>query len=95
MYGYFVQHITSSSTIDLFFVGNSLNRQEKQVILVIPPKRGKEELFSSKHFEALYDYVTAFSLMTYDFSNSHRPGKEKSPDTENSENKHNFKHISV
>lgn len=44
------------------------------IILVIPPKHGQESLFNQEHFEALYDYVTAFSLMTYDFSNPHRPG---------------------
>ncbi|KAJ8929825.1 hypothetical protein NQ314_017423 [Rhamnusium bicolor] len=45
-----------------------------ETILVIPPKRGKEELFTNLHFDALSDYVTAFSLMTYDFSNPQMPG---------------------
>ncbi|CAG9773867.1 unnamed protein product [Ceutorhynchus assimilis] len=42
-------------------------------ILVVPPKRNAD-LFTSKQFDALYDYVTAFSLMTYDFADPTRPG---------------------
>lgn len=57
------------------FLANTLALQEKETIIVVPPKRGKEEIFDHKHFEALYDSVTAFSLMTYDFSSPHRPGK--------------------
>lgn len=43
-------------------------------ILVIPPKRAHDALFTEEHFNALYDHVTAFSLMTYDYSNPRRPG---------------------
>lgn len=43
-------------------------------ILVIPPKRSQRGLFSDKEFDALYEFVTAFSLMTYDFSHPERPG---------------------
>ena len=44
-------------------------------ILVIPPVRKEMyDLFSRKHFEELYPYVTAFSLMTYDYSSIQRPG---------------------
>lgn len=50
--------------------------QALDLILVIPPNRGNEILFDDNNFEALYDYVTGFSLMTYDFSNPHRPGKK-------------------
>ncbi|XP_056637560.1 chitinase domain-containing protein 1 [Diorhabda sublineata] len=55
-------------------LSDALSIESFETILVIPPKRGKEELFIDKHFEALYDYVTAFSLMTYDFSNPSQPG---------------------
>ncbi|CAH1108406.1 unnamed protein product [Psylliodes chrysocephalus] len=53
---------------------DSLNIEGLDCILVIPPKRGQEELFTDEHFDALYDHVTAFSLMTYDFSNPRAPG---------------------
>lgn len=43
-------------------------------ILVIPPKRGQRDLFSEEEFDALYDLVTAFSLMTYDYSSPQMPG---------------------
>lgn len=44
-------------------------------ILVIPPARKETyDLFSRRHFEALAPVVTAFSLMTYDFSSVQRPG---------------------
>lgn len=44
-------------------------------ILVIPPARKETyDLFSRKHFETLAPVVTAFSLMTYDFSSIQRPG---------------------
>nr|XP_023027139.1 chitinase domain-containing protein 1 [Leptinotarsa decemlineata] len=55
-------------------LADALSAESLQTILVIPPKRGKEELFTEKHFDALYDHVTAFSLMTYDFSNPRMPG---------------------
>lgn len=48
-----------------------------KTILVVPPLRDDKahlELFSSKHFEALYPLISAFSLVTYDFSNLERPG---------------------
>lgn len=43
-------------------------------ILVIPPSQRGPDLFSSQHFEKLWQDVTAFSLMTYDFSSYQRPG---------------------
>ncbi|XP_065080165.1 chitinase domain-containing protein 1 [Ochlerotatus camptorhynchus] len=44
-------------------------------ILVIPPARKETyDLFSRKHFETLAPVVTAFSLMTYDYSSVQRPG---------------------
>lgn len=45
------------------------------LILVLPPSRGQpndEDLI--QQFSALHPYVSAFSLMTYDFSNPQRPG---------------------
>lgn len=44
-------------------------------ILVVPPIRGlKQEMFTKENFDDLYDHVTAFSLMTYDYSTPQRPG---------------------
>ncbi|XP_055595972.1 chitinase domain-containing protein 1 [Uranotaenia lowii] len=44
-------------------------------LLVVPPARKETyDLFSRKHFEALNPVVSAFSLMTYDFSSVQRPG---------------------
>lgn len=43
-------------------------------ILVIPPSQRGPDLFNSQHFEKLWQDVTAFSLMTYDFSSYQRPG---------------------
>lgn len=45
------------------------------LILVIPPIRGHDpEAFDTEDFQQLAEDVTAFSLMTYDFSNPQRPG---------------------
>lgn len=33
-----------------------------------------DEAFDRRHFDELADYVSAFSLMTYDYSNVQRPG---------------------
>lgn len=43
-------------------------------ILVIPPSQRGPDLFNENHFEQLWESVTAFSLMTYDFSSYQRPG---------------------
>lgn len=52
-----------------------LKKRNFQTILVIPPTRKETyDLFSRKHFEILYPFIHAFSLMTYDFSNVQRPG---------------------
>ncbi|XP_053672316.1 chitinase domain-containing protein 1 [Anopheles nili] len=66
---------------DNFLVGlveeicNTLTGASYDCILVIPPARKETyDLFSRKHFEALVPSVTAFSLMTYDFSSVQRPG---------------------
>ncbi|XP_317335.3 chitinase domain-containing protein 1 [Anopheles gambiae] len=54
---------------------NTLTAASYDCILVIPPARKETyDLFSRKHFEALEPSVTAFSLMTYDFSSVQRPG---------------------
>lgn len=42
---------------------------------MIPPEtEGSEYHATQEHFEELYDHVTAFSLMTYDYSNLFKPG---------------------
>lgn len=56
------------------FTADDLTAEGLQMILVIPPVDGKNDLFSKKHFDALYDHITAFSLMTYDFSSPAKPG---------------------
>lgn len=56
-------------------LGDKLAIQNLDTILVIPPKRGKEFTFNENHFKDLYEHVTAFSLMTYDFSSIYRPGR--------------------
>uniref|UniRef100_A0A1Q3F9M5 Chitinase domain-containing protein 1 n=1 Tax=Culex tarsalis TaxID=7177 RepID=A0A1Q3F9M5_CULTA len=46
-----------------------------ECILVIPPARKETyDLFSRRHFESLVPVVSAFSLMTYDYSTVQRPG---------------------
>jgi chitinase domain-containing protein 1 len=56
-------------------IADKLKQSDFDLILVIPPVRKEMvDLFSKKHFEALYPHMTAFSLMTYDYSNVQRPG---------------------
>lgn len=55
------------------FSASSLKRHNLEFILVVPPKRQRDN-FDNSHYEQLYDYVAGFSLMTYDFSNPQRPG---------------------
>lgn len=43
-------------------------------ILVIPPSQRGPDLFNENHFDQLWEHVSAFSLMTYDFSSYQRPG---------------------
>lgn len=59
-----------------YILAQSLKKDDRQMILVVPPARKEMyDLFSRSHFEELFPYVTAFSLMTYDFSSFQRPGK--------------------
>lgn len=56
-------------------LATALRNANRDLILVVPPVRKEMyDLFSRQHFEELYPVVTAFSLMTYDFSNLQRPG---------------------
>ncbi|KAL1498160.1 hypothetical protein ABEB36_009003 [Hypothenemus hampei] len=55
-------------------MSDAFSLENLDFILVIPPKRGDSHLFTEKHFDTLYDHVTAFSLMTYDYSNPRMPG---------------------
>lgn len=52
-----------------------LKRKDYEIILVIPPMRSKTPLFDKQLYDDLYEYVSGFSLMTYDFSSLHRPGR--------------------
>ncbi|XP_060521528.1 chitinase domain-containing protein 1 [Cylas formicarius] len=70
-----IQIVKPESVIRLMqMLSDSFTVEGLDTILVIPPKRGNHELFNGNHFEALYDHVTAFSLMTYDYSNPQMPG---------------------
>lgn len=55
-------------------IGGILTHNSLDYIITIPPKRGEDFHFTDEEFEQLKDDVTAFSLMTYDYSNIHRPG---------------------
>ncbi|KAI7815376.1 chitinase-domain containing protein [Rhyzopertha dominica] len=55
-------------------IGIAMKKEKLDLILVVPPKRGNEIPFTESQYDSLYNYVTGFSLMTYDFSNPHRPG---------------------
>lgn len=56
-------------------ISAELKKANFDLILVIPPHRDHmEDLFSKDNFNELYSHVTAFSLMTYDFSTLERPG---------------------
>lgn len=56
-----------------------LRELEKDFILVIPALRGPQTIFGSKHFDLLEEFVTAFSVMTYDYSNFMRTPGPTSP----------------
>lgn len=45
-----------------------------EVVLVVPPLRDQMDFFTSEHFDALYPLFSAFSLVSYDYSNIERPG---------------------
>lgn len=49
----------------------SMARRSLDLILVVPPAT---QLFDHEQFKALQEHVTAFSVMTYDYSNAQRPG---------------------
>ncbi|KAM9302190.1 chitinase domain-containing protein 1 [Gastrophryne carolinensis] len=62
----------------LTHIGQTFHQAKLQFILVIPPALapGTDQLgmFGKKEFDQLVPYVDSFSLMTYDYSNPHRPG---------------------
>ncbi|XP_031623934.1 chitinase domain-containing protein 1 [Contarinia nasturtii] len=51
-----------------------LQMNNLMVVLVVPPLRDQMDFFTQKHFEALYPLMSAFALVTYDYSNIERPG---------------------
>lgn len=56
-------------------IAKKLKSSKLDLILVIPPiRKHTVDLFTKEHFEALYPVVTAFSLMTYDYSSIQKPG---------------------
>lgn len=66
--------ITDLALISFCVLGENMQNSDLETILVVPPKHGPEGSFTNKHYEQLYNSITAFSLMTYDYSNVHRPG---------------------
>ncbi|GAB6028167.1 hypothetical protein CHUAL_002373 [Chamberlinius hualienensis] len=61
----------------LITVSGIMHKDNLEVILVIPPPVYHGDhlgMFSSEDFKALVQAVDAFSLMTYDYSNTQRPG---------------------
>lgn len=56
------------------FTAKVLQVNGLETVLVVPPLRNQMDFFSRKHFEALYPLISAFSLVTYDYSNIERPG---------------------
>lgn len=56
-------------------IADALKDRELDTILVVPPWRESgDELFKKKHFDLLSSSISAFSLMTYDYSNVQHPG---------------------
>lgn len=56
-------------------MANHLKTHNLELVLVVPPYReDMHELFTRKNFDKIVPHVTAFSLMTYDFSSLQRPG---------------------
>ncbi|CRK90630.1 CLUMA_CG004332, isoform A [Clunio marinus] len=55
-------------------IGSQLKTVNIGCILVIPPSQRGPDIFNEDHFDQLWEDVTAFSLMTYDFSSYQRPG---------------------
>lgn len=51
-----------------------LQMNRLDTVLVVPPLRNQVGLFAQQHFDVLYPLVTAFSLVTYDYSTIERPG---------------------
>lgn len=64
----------SFKIVIVFVLAIRLRKKNYELILVIPPMRSKTPLFDKQQYDDLYDHVSGFSLMTYDFSNIHRPG---------------------
>lgn len=54
-------------------IAKALKLVNLEFILVVPPSRAPD-LFNSQHFDQLWEDVSYFSLMTYDFSTYQRPG---------------------
>ncbi|XP_076325892.1 chitinase domain-containing protein 1 [Tachypleus tridentatus] len=64
-----------SNFLELF--GTTLRNNFMDLVLVIPPPlyhRNKPGMFTHEDFVRVAPFVTAFSLMTYDYSNPERPG---------------------
>lgn len=55
-------------------IAKSLRHAKLEFILVIPPSHRGPDLFNAQHFELLWEDVSYFSLMTYDYSSYQRPG---------------------
>lgn len=75
LWSQFVGRVHNELLINLIQeIATRLRKKDYELILVIPPMRSKTPLFDKKQYDDLYDHVSGFSLMTYDFSSIHRPG---------------------
>lgn len=55
-------------------LAKALQMNGLETVLVVPPLRNQVGLFAKKHFDMLYPLISAFSLVTYDYSSIERPG---------------------
>nr|AUM84822.1 chitinase-like protein 11 [Lutzomyia longipalpis] len=56
-------------------ISKPLLEQKKLVYMAIPPRRDHlYDLFTQENFDYLFDYVSGYCVMAYDYSNAQRPG---------------------
>ncbi|XP_037277711.2 chitinase domain-containing protein 1 [Rhipicephalus microplus] len=77
LWSQFGGQITAEMTKLVQHLAKELRAENLDLILVIPPavyQGNMPGMFLKKDFDNLVDHVTAFSLMTYDYSSPQRPG---------------------
>lgn len=55
-------------------ISRKLKEKKLGTIVVVPPSQRGPDLFNENHFNELWEDVTYFSMMTYDYSSFQRPG---------------------